>query len=191
MCLKKSSNPISSFLSKKKLCYAQKVTHYPIPKTKVSQILASYLVGSHFQNPVTSVIIDSGATDYFFSNWDLFSTYTEYKYKFGIKTGEKIAACNYGNINLRMTDCTGNIHTSTITNMSWRSELDYNLLSTILLARKSVEVSLKKAGQPSKIVIDKKVLGLANIIKNQYVIRLAETPKLTTVNWVIAPTIKT
>ncbi len=35
-CPKKSSNLISSSLSKKKLYYAQKVTHHPILKTKVS-----------------------------------------------------------------------------------------------------------------------------------------------------------
>ena len=50
---------------------------------------------------------------------------------------------------------------------------------------------MKKAGQPSEIVVDEEVFGLANIIKNQYIIRLAETPKPATVNQVIAPTIET
>ena len=190
-CPEKSSNPTSSSSSKKKLCYAQKVTHHPISKTKVSQVLASCLVGSRPRNPITSVIIDSGATDHFFSNRDLFSTYTEYEHEFETGTGEKIAAHGYGNIDLRMNDLTGNVNTLTVTNVSWAPELGHNLLSTIPLARKGVEVCLRKAGQPSKIVVDEEVFGLADIIENQYVIRLAETPKPAIVNRVKAPTIET
>ncbi len=117
-CPKKSSNATSSPSSKKKLCYAQKVTHYPISKTKVSQVLASCLVESRPRNPITSVIIDSGATDHFFSNRDLFSTYTEYEHLFEIRTGEKISAHSYGNVDLRMSDHQGNTNTLTVTNVS-------------------------------------------------------------------------
>ncbi len=48
-----------------------------------------------------------------------------------------------------------------------------------------------KAGQPSEIIVDEEVFGLANIIKNQYVIRLAETPKPGIDNRVTALTIET
>ncbi len=75
--------------------------------------------------------------------------------------------------------------------MSLASELGQNLLSTIPSARKGIEVLLKKSGQPSEIVVDEEVFGLADIIKNQYVIRLAETPKPAVLNRVTAPTIKT
>ncbi len=74
--------------------------------------------------------------------------------------------------------------------MSWVSELGHNLLSTIPLARKGIEMFLRKATQPSEIVIDEEVFGLADIIENQYVIRLADIPKPTRVNQVSAPTIK-
>ena len=82
-CPEKSSNYSFSSSSKKKFCYIQKVTnHHPVSKIKVDHVLASCLVQSPPRNLVTSVIIDSGARDHFFSNRDLFSTYTEYKHKF-------------------------------------------------------------------------------------------------------------
>ncbi len=133
-CPKKSSNPRSSASSKKKLCYAQKVTHHPISKTTVSQVLASCLVRSCLRNPVTSIIIDSGVTDHLFSNPDLFYIYTEHKHQFNTKTGEKISAHVYGNVNLRMSDHQGNTNILTVTNVSWAPELGHNLLSTILFS---------------------------------------------------------
>ena len=50
---------------------------------------------------------------------------------------------------------------------------------------------LRKARRPSEIVIDEEVFGLADMIENQYFIRLAETSKHATVNRVIAPNIET
>ncbi len=190
-CSKKSSNSTSSFSRKKKLCYTQKFLNYPISKTKVGQVLTSCLVGSRFRNPITYVIIDSGAMDHFFSNRDLFSTYKKYKHEFETKVGEKIVAYGYSNVDLRMRDLKGNINTLTVTNVSLAPKLGHNLLSTIPLARQSIQVFLRKASQPSKIVVDEEVFGLADIIKNQYVIRLAETPKPATVNRVTASTIAT
>lgn len=70
-------------------------------------------------------------------------------------------------------------------------ELDYNLLGTILLARKSINVFLRKASQLSKIDINKGVFDLADIIENHYIIRLADILKFTKVNSVTALTIKT
>ena len=50
---------------------------------------------------------------------------------------------------------------------------------------------LRKAGQLLEIVIDKEVFDLANIIKNQYIIPLAETTKPATVKQVTFPAIET
>lgn len=54
--------------------------------------------------------------------------------------------------------------------MSWVLELDHNLLRTISLAKKDVEVFLKKASQLLEIIVDKEIFDLANIIENQYII---------------------
>ncbi len=96
----------------------------------------------------------------------MFFTYTEYKHQFATKIEEKISAHSYGNVDLRMSDHQGNINTLTITNVSWASKLGQNLLSTIPLARKSVEVCLRKAGQPSEIIVNEELFGLADIIEN-------------------------
>ena len=45
-------------------------------------------------------------------------------------------------------------------------ELGYNLLNIIFLAKKEVKVFLKKAGQLSRIIVDKETFDLADIIEN-------------------------
>ncbi len=91
-CPQKSSNSTSSSSSKKKLCYTQKFINYHISKIKIGKLLALCLVGSCLRNPIISVTIDSDATEHFFSNRDLFSTYMEYEYEFKTRVGEKIVA---------------------------------------------------------------------------------------------------
>ena len=126
-----------------------------------------------------------------FNNQDLFFTYTEYEHEFEIETREKIATHGYNNVNLRISDLKGNTNIPTITNVNWAPKLGQNLLSIILLAKKSVEMFLRKASQPSEIDVDDKVFGLADIIENQYVIWLVEHPKPAIVSRVTVPTIET
>ena len=59
---------------------------------------------------------------------------------FETETREKIAAHDYGNVNLKMSKLKDNINILTVTNISWASKLGHNLLSTILLAKKEIEV---------------------------------------------------
>lgn len=66
------------------------------------------------------------------------------------------------------------INTLRVTNISWALDLGHNLLSTISLAKKKIEVFLKRTGQLSKLFFENKVVGSADIIDNQYVIRLAK-----------------
>lgn len=69
-------------------------------------------------------------------------------------------------------------------------QLNFNLFNNISLARKSIEIFLKKATQIFEIIVNDGVFGLANIRENQYVIWLAKNAKLAIVNQVIASTIK-
>lgn len=112
----------------------------------------------------------------------MFSTYAEYEHQFETRIGEKISTYGYGNVKIKISDHQGNINILTVTNMSRALELSHNLLNTMLLARKVVEIFLRKAGQPSKIIIDEEIFDLADIIENQYVIWLTETLKSATVN---------
>lgn len=100
------------------------------------------------------------------NNQDLFFNYINYKHKFEIKLKEIIIAHNYSNIELKIDNSKNNMNILTITNVSWAPELSHNLLSTIFLAKKSIEIIFKKAGKLLKIIIDKYIFGLANIIKN-------------------------
>ncbi len=185
-CPEKSNSRTSSSQTtqaKKVFCYTQKVTKHPNSKTKVGQALASCLVKSRPKNSlVTSVIINSGATDLFFCNRDLSTIYREYENEFQTGTGQKIAAHCYGNVHLRLSDHEGNITILTVTKVSWAAQLGHNLLNTIPLANKGIEVFLRKVGQPSEIIADDKRFRLADMIWNQYVIRLAENPRLVTFN---------
>lgn len=166
-CFEKLSNYLSLFSNKKKLCYIQKVINgHPISKSKFDKILTSYLVKSRPQNPVSSVIINFGTTNYFFSNWDLFFLYIKYKHEFKIGIEEKFAAHGYGNIDLKINDYQNNINILRITNISWALELNHNLLNIILLVKKIVEIFLRKKDQLSKIVVNEEIFSLANIIEN-------------------------
>lgn len=50
----------------------------------------------------------------------------------------------------------------------------YNLLNIILLVIKNIKMFSKKIDRFLKIVIDKKIFNLANIIKNQYFNKLVK-----------------
>ena len=60
-----------------------------------------------------------------------------------------------------------------ISNVSWSPNLGYNLISTIFLAKKGIEMFLRRIGWPSEIFFEDKLIRLADMIDNQYVIRLA------------------
>lgn len=90
-----------------------------------------------------------------------------------------------------MSDLKDNTNILTVINVSWIPELSHNLLNTILLARKDIEMFFRKTDQPSEIIVNKEIFDLANIIKNQYVIRLKKISKPVIVNRVTTPIIKT
>ncbi len=58
------------------------------PKTLASCTMNAEFPKSSFQN----IIIDSGATDHFFSNHVYFSKYEEYHHKFQTGTGEVLTS---------------------------------------------------------------------------------------------------
>ncbi len=170
----------------------KKITRHPESKTTIGQILASCSVTPRPNTTsVTSVIIDSRVTDHFFCNWDLFSSYTEYQHEFETGSGQRIIAHRYGNVVLRICDVSGNVNALTVTNVSSAHELGHNHFSTILLAKKSFEVFLRKLDRPSELYFEGEVVGLADIIENQYFVRLAEDPESATINMVASSSIKT
>ncbi len=71
---------------------------------------------------------------------------------------------------LRLAHPDGSELTWTIKKVSWALSLGHNLLSTIPLARKGVEVFLRQPHIPSEISHQGILFGVADIIDNQYVV---------------------
>ena len=117
------------------------------------------------------MIIDSGATDHFFANRAYFATYEKYHYEFQT-CFEKILTvylCGDVVLYLAYSDCSE--VTWTIKRVSWPPSSGKNLLSTIFLVRKGVEVFLRQLHIPSKIRHHGYFIGVVDIIDNQYVVR--------------------
>lgn len=53
-----------------------------------------------------------------------------------------------------------------VINVNQFLKLDYNLLNTTCLAKKYIEIFLKKNSHIAKIIINNMVFGFANIIEN-------------------------
>ncbi len=123
------------------------------------------------KSSVQKIIINSGATDHFFSNRAYFSKYEEYHYEFQTGSGEVLAAHGYGDVVLCFANPDGSEVISTIKKVSLAPSLEHNLLSTIPLAKKRVEVFLPKVQVPIKISHHGELFGVDDIINNQYVIR--------------------
>ncbi len=90
-----------------------------------------------------------------------------------------------------MCDISGKVNTLTVTNMRWAPELGHNLLSTIPLTKKGFVVFLRKLGCPSELYFEGEIVGLADIIENQYIVRLAEDLESATVNMAVSSSIET
>ena len=95
--------------------------------------------------------------------------------------GEKVTAYDNGKIILQLQLLDEKVNTLKVTNVSWSPDLGHNLLSTISFVKKRIEVFLRRTGQLSEIFFEDEVVGLADTINNQYVIRLAK-PSILKVN---------
>ena len=122
----------------------------------------------------TSLIIDLTVTDHFSTNKDLIINNKEYQHVFETGLGVKVTAHDYGDVILQFQLLDKTVNTLTVSNVSWAFDLGHNLLSTIPLAKKEIEVFLKRTGRLSEIYFEDKVVGLVDMIDNQYIIRLAK-----------------
>ena len=50
----------------------------------------------------TKVVLDCGATDHFFCNWEFFTTFTEYYHEFQTGSGQIVPAYGYGDVVLNL-----------------------------------------------------------------------------------------
>lgn len=113
----------------------------------------------------------------------MITNYRENQHVFETGSGEKVTAYGYGDVILQLQLLDKMINTLTVSNVSWAPDLGHNLLSTIPLARKGIEVFLRRTSRQSEIIFEDELVGLADMIDNQYVIFLAKSsfPKINVV----------
>ncbi len=117
---------------------------------------------------VQRVIINSGATDHFFANFEYFSTYEKYHHEFQTRSGEILKVYRYGNVIFCLAHFDGSEVIWSIKKVSWASSLGQNLLTTIFLLKKSVKVFLRQFHMSLKISKHGELFGMADIVDDQY-----------------------
>ena len=168
-CKKKSTLPRTS-PPKELITYTQSILS-PVNQLSSISPASCTVTSEHHRSSVEKVIIDSGATDHFFANRAYFSTYEKYHHEFQTDSGEILIAHGYGNVVLRLAHLDGSEVIWTIKKVSWAPSLGHNLLSTIPLSKKRVEVFLRQHHISTEISHHGSFFGVADIIDNQYVVR--------------------
>ena len=187
-CKKNKTNQESEATTKGLSCFIRKI----IPITPTNEVEEKKGMGAfHLTcksvaavipklNPY--VIIDTGATDHFFSNRGFFTTYAEYYHEFQTGSGQVLPAFGYGDVVLNMIQEDGSINVLTVKDVSWAPALGHNLLSTVPLAMKGVEVFLRRTNVPTQLIHENKIHGLADVINRQYVLRI-KNPEIMQTNF--------
>ncbi len=74
---------------------------------------------------------------------------------------------------MEICDTDGNVNILTVTNVNWAPELSSNLLSTMSLAKRGIEVFLRKKSRLSEIYFEEEIFGFINIVVSQYIAKQA------------------
>ncbi len=130
-----------------------------------------------FETSVTrKIIADLGTTQYLITNRKLIRDYYDDYSKYQTGSGEVLPS--YGKDTLLMPLDNGFLKLSDI----WYvPDLGFNLISTIQLGEKMVEMWLQTTDQPSQILHNRAILGYANLIDGQYIFRLKQTLETPTI----------
>ena len=135
--------------------------------------------------PPTKICIDSGTTAHLISNREFIQKYYEDYSVYQTGSGEELPSYGKGTLDLPMDN--GSL---TLVDVFYAPDLGFKLLSTILLGNKGVEVYLRETSVASQILYKDEVLGYADPIENQYVVRLKSTPISNAAAAQISPTPK-
>ncbi len=147
ICKKKSSRQASL---RRVVTYTQSVPCF-LTSHQPKALTSGNVNAESLNSSVQKIIINFRATDHFFSNRAYFSIYEEYHHEFQTGSGEVLAAHSYGDVLLCLAHPDGSEVIWTIKKVSFAPSLGYNLLSTIPLAKKGVEVFLRQVQVPSEI----------------------------------------
>ncbi len=119
------------------------------------------------------IIADSSTTQHLIANRklirDYYNNYSEYQ------TGSREVLPSYGKDPLLLPLDNGFFKSA---NVLYSSDLGFNLISTIQLGKKRVQIWLQTTDQPSQILHDVEILGYTDPIDGQYVLRVKKTSEL-------------
>jgi hypothetical protein len=133
-------------------------------------IRSSSLVNS-VNDHITRKILDSEATDHIFCNRSNFISYILKIFICEIGIEEKFTAKNIESVQMKLIDDQNRSKLVILIEMLYSFQLQYNLISTIKLAKKKIETLLSLFIKTFKLLMRNDVIVVANIINNQYVLR--------------------
>ena len=135
------------------------VTDCFIPTTNVAQL------HDNIRSPLKKLVLDSNTTAHLITNKNLILSYYKNFEHYQMSSGELLSSYSKGTLLIALNE--GNL---TFLNVYYALDLSYNLISTILLGRKGVEVFLHTLNKLLQILHQGKVLGYTDPINSQYVI---------------------
>ncbi len=133
-------------------------------------IRSSSLVNS-VNDHITRKILDSKTIDHIFCNRSSFISYTLKIFICETDTKEKFTAKSTESIQMKLIDEQNRSKLVTLIEMLYSSQLQYNLISTIKLAKKKIETLLSLLIKTFKLLMNDDVIAVIDIINNQYVLR--------------------
>lgn len=121
-------------------------------------------------NTPSQIIADSGTIEHLIANRDLIQDYYEDYSEYQTGSGEVLPSYGKGILSLPLDH-----GTFKLLDVWYAPDLGFNLVSTIQLGKKGVEMWLRTPDQPSQILHDGVTLGYADSLNGQYVFRLQES----------------
>ena len=116
---------------------------------------------------IQKVIADSGTTQHLIANKDLIQNYYDDFSEYQTGSGEVLTSYGKGTLHLPLDN--GSL---TLLDVWYAPDLGYNLVSTIELGKKGIEMWLQASDRPSEVWHDESVLGYMDPVEGQYVFRL-------------------
>ncbi len=139
-------------------------------KHLIDEAESSFLVNS-VNDHITRKILDSEITDHIFCNRSNFMSYIFKIFICETSTKEKFTAKNIESIQMKLIDDQNRSKLMILIEVLYSSQLQYNLISIIKLAKKKIETLLNLLIKTFKLLMRNDVIVVANIINNQYVLR--------------------
>jgi hypothetical protein len=139
-------------------------------KHLIDEVELSLLINS-VNDHITRKTLDFETTDHIFCNRSNFILYTLKIFICETSTKEKFTAKSIESIQMKLIDDQDRSKLMILIEMLYSSQLQYNLISIIRLAKKKIKTLLSVLIKTFKLLMKNDVIVVANIINNQYVLR--------------------